>query len=478
MKLSIVDKLFLAMETRQCPTHVAGLMIFQIPANYDGNYTADLVERLRNQRKVSTPFNLVYRKSLWAMGHASYVRDNKFDLDYHLKHFALPKPGTMDQLNALAAHLHGIMLDRNRPLWECHIIEGIEGNRFAIYLKLHHSQFDGKAALRIVHAALSNDPEDRTIRPFWQMTGGQWEQERSNGSMWNALEAIPLKLGQHLVSMSELTRHWLQVSILKTLFNEDLVPFPFEAPATVFNKNISGQRIFSQASLPLDEVKRFSKETDSTVNDVALTVCSGAMRRYLINRQELPDKSLIGFVPVSLPPKQGAGANRATGVQCHLGTDIDDPVKRFNHIRSSMKRNKELVGQLSEDAFQKLPVYAQAPLLVTNYLKMADQTPCHSSNAIISNVPGSQRPFYFYGAKLEALYPLSALSHGNGLNVTLSSHENKLNFGILSCRSLMPDLGSFAKYIHDSFAELTDAFAEKNRTFRKQKKETNPPKAA
>lgn len=459
MKLSLVDNLFLSIETRQCPMHVAGLMIFKIPENYEGNFTGDLVAQLRNQRKVSAPFNLVYQKPLCGFGQASFVQDKKFDLDYHLKHFALPKPGTMDQLSALAAHLHGSMLDRKRPLWECHVIEGLEGNRFAIYFKLHHSQFDGKAALSTIYAAFSENPEDFTVRPFWQMAKGQWENDHAGGNLWTQMESIPLRLGQQFMSISELTRHWIQVGLLRTVLNEDLVPFPLDAPSTIFNKNITAQRIFSTAHLPMDRVKRFCKETESTVNDVALTICAGAMRRYLLNRQELPERTLIGFVPVSLPPKKGAGANRATGVQCSLGTDIDDPIRRFNHIKASMGRNKQLAGRLSDDAFEKLPIFAQAPLMISNYLKLANQTPRHNCNAVISNVPGVRKAYYYCGAKLEALYPLSALSHGNGLNITLSSHENELNFGILSCRHLMPDLGTFSQHLTESFDELREALS-------------------
>lgn len=472
MKLSLVDHLFFSMETRECPMHISGLMIFKPPEDYDGNFMGDLVAQLRNQHKVTPPFNLVYHKPLWRLGCSKYIRDSKFDLDYHLRHIALPKPGTMEQLDTLAARLHGHMLDRNRPLWECYLIEGLEGGRFAIYLKFHHAQFDGKAALRTVYSAFSEDPDDRTVRPFWQIEGRQWEKDRSDGNLWEQLETIPLKCGQQVKNISELSRYWFKVGILGNLFNEEMVPFPFDAPQTMFNRNITGQRIFSRASTPLDEVKRLGKKTESTVNDVALAICSGALRRYLLDRQQLPERPLIGFVPVSLPPKKGAGANRTTGIQCNLGTDIDDPMKRLNYIKASMKRNKQLAGQLSDEAFQNLPLSSQFPWMITSYLKLADQIPVHPYNVVISNVPGSRKAHYLYGARLEANYPLSALGHGSGLNITLSSHENKMDFGILSCRSLMPDLDKFSNYMNESFTEYMEAVFGREKARKQKPKET------
>ena len=457
MKLSLTDRLFMALETRQTPLHVAGLHIFKIPDGYEGNFTSDLVKKLRDQQKVVEPFNLLYKKSCLGFGSAKYVKDANFDLDYHVRHIALPKPGTIDQLEILAARLHGQMLDRTRPLWEFYVIEGIEGNCFATYCKLHHAQFDGQGALAATHATFSDDPVDPTSRPIWQTRKGQWQHKQSKDSFWSRMETMPLKFGQEIMNLSELARHFVKLAALRTLFNDNLAPMSYDAQATVFNENVTGQRIFCQTSFPLQDIKTLGKDNNATVNDVTLAICAGALRRFLIDRKELPHKSLVAFVPFALPPKPGAGANRATGVQCYLGTDIDDTMERFRFIKGSMKRNKQLVGQLSDEAFEKLPLFTHGPLLLTNYFQLASVTPRHYANVTISNVPGSRKPLYFYGAKVEAMYPLSALSHGNALNITLLSHEDKIYFGVLSCRTLLPNLKEFVKYLDDSYVELKEA---------------------
>ncbi len=457
--VNINDYMFLALETRQSMMHTAGVLIFQIPENYEGNFVGDLMEDLERARQPSAPFNLRLETPFFRFGLPSWVEDRSFDLNYHLRHSALPAPGTMEQFKTLISRLHGIMMDRNRPLWEFHVIEGIEGNRYAIYFKTHHSQFDGVSGMDLLKSPLSCEREG-TYKPFWEIKQQRWGGEVQFADLWARLESMPVNAALQFLCISQLTRLFFKLGLQKTVYSDNSVPFPYSAVKTRFNQEISAQRRFDKTSFNLREIKQIGWVLGATVNDVMLTVCSGALRRYLKEYQDLPDASLIAFVPMALPErKDRAGANRITGVLCNLGTDREDHLERFEVIRKSMARNKSLIQSLSDNAAEQLVALSQGPAFFASALGIAHKFPLMPFNIVISNIPGPRGELYFNGARLESLIPVSALTHGQGLNITLMSHGNVVDAGLLGCRKTVPDIDRLTKYLEDAFSELKHCVA-------------------
>ena len=452
-RLSPLDIAFLKMETPEAPSHIASLQIFEPPAGYKGSFVADLKASLE-KIPVGEPFNLKLSPKGLPFAFPTWIPDNNFDIDFHLRHSALPKPGRMDQLMKLVSRLHGRLLDRTRPLWEMYLIEGLEDNKFALYTKIHHALVDGVGGMKMIDQSFSRSPDDLDIKAPWA-TEQIEKRIRANRTMGeNAARTAKSLMGP--------IRSLPQALKAIALPGKTEAAIAFQTTKTVFNGHITASRRFAIHTLPLAETKEIGKILGHTVNDLFLAISSAALRRYLDEKGQTPELPLTATVPVSLQVKGSTKqGNQISYVAVNLRTDIESPLERLKAIGRSAAAAKNDMSSLSRDAILTLAVVAQSTAALINQFRLSEYLK-PPANLVISNVPGPRETLYFKGAKLIGYYPLSILMDGQALNITLCSHGNQLDFGILGCRNAMPDIESLATYIGHAFDELKALAHSKN----------------
>jgi diacylglycerol O-acyltransferase len=445
--LTPVDMIFLSLEKRQQPIHVGGLMLFNLPEDAPADFVHNLVQDIRNSRAVPVPpFNQVLNGLFWD-------EDEEFDLDQHFRHISLPRPGRIRELLIYVSQEHSRLIDRAKPLWECHIIEGIEGNRFAMFFKIHHAMIDGVAGMRLMEKSLSHSPTEHSIVPPWAVKNNKLKRPGSNpiSKTTKLLNALT----EQVQSLPKLTREFGNTIFRELGKNPDYVS-TFQAPKSILNQPVSASRRFAAQSYDLDRFRVISKKLNVTINDVVLAVCSGAIRSYLIGQRALPKKPLIAMVPVSLRKDDSHSGNQISMILANLGTHKGDPLERLAIINRSVKNAKERFGRMKPNEILSYSglVYSLAGLnLVTGIMPTRQ-----AFNLVISNVPGPREPLYWHGAKLDALYPASVLIDGQALNITLTSYLNKLEVGITACRHALPRIQSLLALLEEeilTFEHLT-----------------------
>ncbi|WP_299078340.1 wax ester/triacylglycerol synthase family O-acyltransferase [uncultured Paraglaciecola sp.] len=445
-KLSALDLAFLSLEKQSTPVNVASLAIFEIPKGYKGNFPKDLIDQLEIQ-PAGPPFNQkLSHVSTSRM--PSWVTDEEFDIHYHVRHSALPKPGKMQDLLELVSRLHSRLLDRERPLWEFHLIEGLEDNQFALYMKMHHAAIDGMGGIELMEACLRQAATDEVRAPW----AGLNTKPKSKASNSLSLSAKAVKLADQVKNraglVQDLSKMFWDQGLKATGISNNTSPVPFSAPKSIFNVPITGARRFAVKSLSLSELKAVGKQANATVNDIVLALCSGALRKYMQDKGAMPKKSLIASVPVSVRQMNRTG-NQITYVTADLATDEADTMTRLSKIGASTQDAKQELGTVSADAATSFAVIAQGLVAVMNQLNMTNLLP-PAANVTISNVPGPRKPLYFGKAKLLASYPLSVLIDGQSLNITVVSYCDSIGFGLMACRDAIPDVEKISEYIDEA----------------------------
>ncbi len=451
MRLTALDLAFLALETQKTPVNVAGLTIYEIPKSYRGNYVRHLLDKLL-RLEAGAPFNLkLSSTSLSRL--PSWVVDTDFDLQYHVRHSALPRPGRTEDLMALVARLHSHVMDRERPLWEFHLIEGLEGNRFATYMKMHHAAIDGMGGIEILENCFSSNPE-RPLRAPWALLPSR-RLTRRDLTGRQRFERTLRKTGQKIGVALDLGKIFWGQGLKAMGMRSDASPIPFSAPPSIFNQPISGARRFAVRTISLSDVKALGKEAGATVNDMVLAICSGALHNYMVARDALPERSLVATVPVSVRQVNRSG-NQITYVAAKLATEVDDPIERLRLIGESTNQAKAEIRDVSADAATLFATLAQGAVAVLNKFDLSDLLP-PPANVTISNVPGPRDPLYFGNAKMLANYPLSVLVNGQALNITVVSYCDSIDFGLMACRETLPDLEDLADEILRALEDLRGA---------------------
>lgn len=469
--LSIVDGAFLHMESAEMPMHVGSLNLFEPPAGYRGEGFYEAVKAHVAKRMHMAP---VFTRKLALMpfdlANPVWIHDDDIDLDYHVRYMVLPKPGTLEQLEALAARLHSMLLDRSRPLWEFYVIEGLADGRIGFYGKVHHAAVDGQAGVAMATSLFDLTPEPRAVKPPREV--------RANTYQLGVAELLAAALQNQARQLVESLK--LLPALTKTVAGaardalaqrraesaEDRAArkaaapgssFKF-APATPFNHSITNQRAFAAVSLPLGEVKAIGKSVGASINDVVLWLCSTALRSYLKDSRELPDKSLVAGVPISLRQEGDTTANnQVAGTLIDLGTEIVDPLARLQAIQRGTAAMKRQMGTFRGVIPTDFPSLGSPWLLsglaslygrsrIADWLRLA--------NVTISNVPGSRVPVYLVGAKMTDYYPLSIVVHGVALNITVQSHVDQLCFGLIACRRAVPDVHELGHQLQRAMATL------------------------
>ncbi len=447
------DAMFLLAESREHPMHVGGLQLFTPPEGAGPDYVMNMISEIRSQTEVSSRFAMRPADPVSSVGNLWWAQNETIDFDYHIRHSAVPRPGRIRELFQLTSRWHGTLLDRHRPMWEMHVVEGIEDGRFAVYTKVHHSLFDGVSALRNMQNTLTEDPNDTELRVPW--TPKERRPKPSGGGSRNPLALVgdAFSLGTTAAGLVP-----AGLKMLRQALGDHNFTTPLDAPRTIFNTPIGGARRFVAQSWEIERVKAVGDAVGATLNDVVLAMCSGALRRYLTELGELPEKSLTSMVPVSLRPGESAdgGGNAVGAVIASLATDVDDPVDRLMAIRESVQASKNLMKELSPTQILLLSAVNMSALALSPVPGFVSLTK-PPFNVIISNVPGPQKRMYWNGSRLDGVYPASIVLDGQALNITLTSNDDQLDFGIIGCRQTLPSLQRLIHHIEDSLTELEKA---------------------
>lgn len=444
-KLSLLDSGWLMMETRETPMHVAGLQLFATPEDAPDDYFETFYRRLLDVPAVGRPFNMKLRTGFMSSLAPSWVEDRQLDLEYHVRHAALPRPGRVRELLALVSRLHAQRLDRSRPLWECYLIEGLEGNRFAVYSKLHHAMVDGVAGARLMAQRLSRSAGEQVPAPW----SAEWDERQQRGP-----KAARAK-GSAMQGFKNFGGGLGQFQSLRKLPRESNAKTIYRAPKTPFNRRVTGARRFAAQSWSLARIKAAGKRHGGTVNDVFLAMCAGALRQYLISQDALPVDPLVTQVPVALRSADQAdeGGNAITAVQVSLATHVEDPVQRLKTIQESMQAVKDRLTAMNRGEIDAFTVITNLPLTVGQMTGISGRIK-PMFNLVISNVPGPKEKLYLNGAELQATYPVSLVWHGYGVNITVQSYGEQFDIGIIACRDTVPQVQRMLDYFEQALAEL------------------------
>jgi len=455
--LNLLDLSFVLMETRQTPMHVAGLQTFVPPPDAPRDFARQLFEYLRSFPVTAAPFTYRLRNlGPGALLPAFEVVD-RVDLDYHLRHSALPYPGGERELGVLVSRLHSNPMDMDRPLWEVHLIEGLHGGRFALYAKLHHSLADGVSGVGLLN--FSENPESSRTPPIW--AADRPRRPRSSAAQYGAFGVLPAALLKQVRALPSLLQGLAgsAKAAIGLKFDPDFTSLA-EAPRTILNSNITPQRRVATQATTLDRMKAIGEAAGGSINDVLLAACSGALRRYLAEIGKLPRKSLIASIPVALPRDAAeAGGNAISFANVRLGTDLEDVRERFEVIRRSSVAGRAYLKQMSTAALIDYTVLISSPQMLTRVPGIGARVP-PIYNVIVSNVPGPRAKLYFLGAEMEAYYPISALAHGQALNITVMSYAGGLYFGFTACPDRVPSVQRVAVYTGDALDELEAVFVK------------------
>jgi diacylglycerol O-acyltransferase len=456
---------FLFAESRAQPMHVGGLQLFRKPEGAGRNFVKDLYDEMLHYEDASPLFLRRPHRSLATGGQWFWTQDDQFDLEYHFRHSALPKPGRIRELLELCGRLHSTRLALERPLWEVHLIEGLRDGRVAMYTKMHHALVDGVASMRLLQRVLSTDPDETGMPPMWSSRAGkprggnESEPESADGGILG-LSANALRSGLALSADAA----GLPSALVKTLsrgVRNETSAVSLYAPRTIINKKITGARRFAAEDWPMDHIKTVGKASGATVNDVVLAMCSGALRTYLTELDALPDASLVAMVPVALQAKQSQGSsadggNAVGSVMVKLGTELADPADRLEMVHGSMVAGKEALGTMTPAQIMAMSALGLAPAVLAPMLRMQGLTR-PPFNLVISNVPGPRETHYFNGAPLEGVYPLSIPIHGMGLNITCTSYDGRMDFGLTGCRRTVPRLQRLLSHLDEELTALEKA---------------------
>jgi len=446
--LSPVDQIFLRLEKRQQPMHVGGLQLFSFPEDAPEDYVARLAGQLREYRAVSSPFN---RRLINHVGQLAWVDDDDLDLEHHFRFEALPTPGRIRELLAFVSAEHSHHMDRQRPLWEVHLIEGLQDRQFALYTKIHHSLVDGISAMRLAGRMLSEDPGQRNMPPIWALPPRpRKDDDAAAPSLWHNVAGLLGKSGKQLGTVPTVARELLR-TINEARRDPDYHAI-FHAPQCILNSGITNSRRFAAQSYSLDRIRGVCKAFDTTVNDVIMAMCASALRAYLLSQDALPDRPLIAMVPVSLRRDDSEEGNQVGVILASLFTHLSDPAERLVRIHEGVKAQKERYAAMSSEEVINYTALTLAPAAFNLLTGLAPKW--QTFNVVISNIPGPAEPRYWNGARLEGIYPVSIAMDRLALNMTLTSYCDQVEFGLTACRRTLPSMQRMLDYLEDGLREL------------------------
>lgn len=459
-QLTEQDAIYLYLETPETPAHVGGLSLVELPDGHRGSFFEDYKATIASRiplipfmhRKLA-PIPLDLDRPFW-------VEDEHIDLDHHIRHLTAPSPGTMKELEALVALLHAHPLDRNRPLWEFYVIDGLASGQQAIYTKMHHAAMDGAASQALIATMYDPTPVPRTL-PAPPPAGDQRRTVRN--LLKGMLAASARRAIRAIEFLPELTTALTHLALpdAKTLRYRALPSVPRSAK-TLLNVGITNQRVYAARTLPLPLIKQIARASKTKVNDVVLAICSGALRAYLQDKHAVPPRSLTAAVPISARDAADLSTANLNGMLlCSLASDVADPYQRLMAIHRSTLQQKQLFDRLKELPVPDVNLPGLGPIariLIEVYgrSRLVGRPPL-LGNLFISNIPGPAQSLYIAGARIASMYPCSIPYHGQALNITLESYCDRLDVGLIACRAALPDVAQLGDRLSVALAELQHA---------------------
>ncbi|MFQ6171114.1 WS/DGAT/MGAT family O-acyltransferase [Oryzobacter sp. R7] len=462
---SPLDAFFLMAETAQMPMHVASLLHFTPPRRGRDGFLQRLVADLR-RAPVEAPWSLrLQTRALRRQPVHRWVEDADFDIDYHVRHLALPSPGGERELGVLVSRLHSNALDLRRPPWELSFIEGLEGDRFAVYVKIHHALVDGFTGMRILQRGLSTDPDDRD-HPFFLSTTRRRDTDRPEQRPDPVADvtAVLRGLATSMGSVPSVGRALLGTQLRRAPGAGTRAVTSYQAPPSILNGRVGTARRFATQQLEVERLRAIGRARNATLNDVLMAVCAGGLRSFLTDADALPDRPLIGFIPVNVRPKDSQGGGNQVGATLvSLATDVEDPMARLVAVTASSRAAKARMRGMTADAVVAYSALLLAPaglqvLRAMGNLPLPIPLPL-TLNVCISNVPGPTEHLYWRGARLEATYPVSIPGHSMALNITAHSYAGMLDVGFVGDRDGIPHLQRLAVRTGEALDELEAAAA-------------------
>ncbi|QZT60316.1 WS/DGAT/MGAT family O-acyltransferase [Mycolicibacterium austroafricanum] len=450
-RLSGLDAGLLYSESATVPLHVCSVVELDT-STVPGGYS---FERFRDELAKRIPalpeFRAKLADSQLNLDHPVWVEDKDFHLSRHLNRIALPAPGGREELAEVCGHIASVQLDRTKPLWEMWVIEGCaKADTLALMIKVHHAAIDGVSAAHLLHQLCDEAPDAPPPDPV-EGPGDATRLRIAADGLWRFVTR-PWQLTRVIPETTAVVAK----TVNRALTGRTMAA-PFSAPTTRFNAQLTSERSLALVQLNLNDVKKVKDRFAVKVNDVVMALCAGALRGFLADRDELPDKPLIAVVPASVHGiSDRPGRNQLSGMFCNLHTDVPDAVERLRTIAESDTRAKEHSASLGPTLLVDLAQALSRGAFET-LLGLLSHTPLtHTAihNCVISNVAGPTTTLYSGGAAITALYPLGPIFHGSGLNITVMSLGDTLNVGILSCPQLVEDLWDMAGRFEGELTEL------------------------
>jgi diacylglycerol O-acyltransferase / wax synthase len=480
-QLTSLDAQFLALENARQTGHVAGLAVYDTSTTADGRLTcADMKQLIADRLHLLPPLRWRLVEVPLGADYPYWVDDADFDLDFHVRELALPPPGDERQLADQVARLHARPLDRARPLWELYVISGLRDGHVAVYTKIHHAVIDGVSGAEITGLLLDLTAEVRAVESAEseQTAGRRPGQAELLARALLGLPRYPLRVLRSLPAAlpnleetqfsalpgaGRLGRTLGQVQRVLTGDPDRAIRSELKAPKTSFNGRISPHRRFAFGQLDLDRVKGVKSAYGVTVNDVIVSICAGAVRRWLLEHDELPDEPLVTQVPVSVRRTEEAGTygNRILLLGAPLFTDVGDPVERLRRTSDALRvmkdRHRAMPAGLLQDVNHFIPPALFSRAARTTFRLATSAAGRPQWNLVISNVPGPQFPLYCAGARLVAHYPVSVITDGMGLNITAMSYDGHIDVGIIADRDQVADVWCLVDWLAEGITELEKA---------------------
>jgi diacylglycerol O-acyltransferase / wax synthase len=469
-QLSGHDASFIYLETPKAHMAGASLLIYDQSTAPGGKVTyKGILENLEHRLHMATTFRQKLVRVPMDLDHPYWVEARDFDLEYHVRHIGLPKPGDWRQLCIQCARLLARPLDMSRPLWEMYVIEGLDNvdgvpeGSFAIFLKGHHAAMDGVSGMEMLTAIHDQEPDGQPPPP-----AHEWRPDREPSTfelMARASANNAVRPMQFAATMARLFGG-SQVFARQALRGEVQLPPPLAVPQTVFNANVSQHRVLEGRRFELNEIKRIKGTVaGATVNDVMLTIVGGALRTYLDARSALPPESLVAMCPISLRPKGEAssGGNQVGAMIVPLGTNMADPMRRLEAVRKASAQSKLMQEAVDARQMTELAQHLPGALIgigarLTSDVGLASST-TPPYNTVVTNVPGPQFPLYSCGARLVTMNGFAMVHNGMGLMNVVGSYCGEVIVSVTADRDMMPDPAFYAECLVSSCEELAKAAA-------------------
>ena len=459
--LSGLDGSFLHLETEETPMHVGSVHLFDKPPGYRGDFCTDVRHLIARNMDASVVFRRKLAPVPFNFSNPVWVEGEPADLEYHVRRVVLPAPGTQEQLEQCVAALHEKPLDRSRPLWEVHVIDGLASGQAAYYWKVHHAVLDGAAGIQLAKVLYDLEPipeKGRKVDPKRRHPAEHPGVAQLARTALSHDAAQVVKFLRHLPHAARMLAGALRGEGSLGLVAQLRKNLSF-GPKTVLNVPIKAGRTFAGLSVPLADVKRMAAAEDAKANDVILALCSGAMRRYLAKRGGIPRKPLMAAMPISVREAGNTDMNtQATMVPVSLMTHMADAVERLRAIRKAATAVKEAARRGRSLIPTDFPAVG-VPWIVGGLAALYGKAGLSRAippiaNLVISNVPGPPVTFYAAGLPMRVYWPISIVEHGVGLNITVISYGDALGFGIIAAKEAVPDARPIAEALQAAYDEL------------------------